>query len=53
MINYEKCEAWNDLFLAIMKISKELTEDEAKYIKANLMKKQGELMLEELQGKEH
>ena len=33
-INEEKCNAWCDMLMALMRMTKELNNDEAKYIKA-------------------
>lgn len=51
MININKCKAWIDISIALIKMSKELTNEEADYIKAQLMIIQGNLKIEELRNK--
>ena len=51
MININKCKAWIDISIALIKMSKELTNEEADYIKAQLMTIQGNLKIEELTNK--
>lgn len=51
MININKCKAWIDISIALIKMSKELTNEEADYIKAQLMIIQGNLKIEELTNK--
>lgn len=51
MINKSKCEAWAEMLIAILKMTKDLTDDEFEYIKANLSIAYGQLKLEELEKK--
>lgn len=50
-INKEKCAAWIDLFLAISTMTKELTNEECRYIKAIFSIAFGKLELQELENK--
>lgn len=50
-INKEKCNAWCDMLMALMKMTKELNNDEAKYIKAMFLIAFGNLELQELEEK--
>lgn len=50
-INKEKCNAWCDMLMALMKMTKELNDDEAKYIKAMFSIAFGNLELQELEEK--
>ena len=50
-IDKNKCEAFVDVFVAMTKIAKELTNDEVEYIKAFCCKKIGELKVKELEKK--
>ena len=51
MINVDKCRAWIDTSMAFIKMSKELTNEETDYIKAQLMIMQGNSKMEELKNK--
>ena len=51
MPNKEKCNAWIDMLLAIIKMSKELTDEEYEYIEANFLIKLGEIKLKEMENK--
>ncbi len=48
-IDKKKCEAWCDLMLALMKMTKDLNDAEYRYIKANFSMAFGKLELQELQ----
>ena len=48
-IDKKKCEAWCDLMLALMKMTKDLNDTEYRYIKANFSIAFGKLELQELQ----
>ena len=48
-INIEKCNAWCDMLMALMKMTKDLSNDEAKYIKAMFSIALGNLALQELE----
>ena len=48
-IDKEKCEAWSEMIMALIKMAKELNNDEAKYIKANFAISYGKLELQELE----
>lgn len=50
-INKEKCNAWCDLFLAITNMTKELTNEECRYIKASFSVALGNLELQELENR--
>lgn len=50
-VNKEKCNAWCELLIALMKMTKEINNDEAKYIKANFAIAFGNLELQELEEK--
>ena len=50
-INEEKCNAWCDMLMALMRMTKELNNDEAKYIKAMFSIAFGNLELQELEEK--
>lgn len=50
-INKEKCNAWCELLIALMKITKEINKDEVRYIKANFAIAFGNLELQELEEK--
>lgn len=52
MINKAKCEAWCELMISIIKLSKELTDKEYDYIKANVSIAFGKLKLQELEAKD-
>lgn len=51
-INKEKCMAWSDLFIALSKMTKELTNEECRYIKAMFSIAFGNLELQELENRE-
>lgn len=48
-IDKGKCEAWSEMIMALIKMAKELNNDEAKYIKANFAISYGKLELQELE----
>ena len=48
-IDKEKCAAWSEMIMALIKMAKELNNDEAKYIKANFAISYGKLELQELE----
>lgn len=50
-IDKKKCNAWCELLLAIMKLTKELNKNEKRYIMANFTIALASLELEELQEK--
>lgn len=50
-MNKEKCNAWIDIALAMIRLSKELTTDECDYIKAQCMIIQGKIEMERLENK--
>lgn len=50
-INKEKCNAWCDMLMAFMRMTKDLNNDEAKYIKAMFSITFGNLELQELEEK--
>jgi len=50
-INKEKCNAWCDMLMALMRMTKELNNNEAKYIKAMFSIAFGNLELQELEEK--
>lgn len=50
-INKEKCNAWCELLISLMKMTKEINKDEARYIKANFAIAFGNLELQELEEK--
>ena len=50
-INKEKCNAWCDMLMAFMRMTKDLNNDEAKYIKAMFSIAFGNLELQELEEK--
>lgn len=50
-INKEKCNAWFELLISLMKMTKEINKDEARYIKANFAIAFGNLELQELEEK--
>ncbi len=49
-INKEKCNAWCDMLMALIKMTKELNRNDAKYIKAMFSIAFGNLELEELEN---
>lgn len=52
MINKSKCEAWVEMFMAFLRMTKDLTDDEVEYIKANISIAYGQLKLQELETKD-
>lgn len=51
-INKKKCNAWIEMMMAILKMTKELNEDELDYIKAHVLMMQSQIILEELEAKD-
>lgn len=51
-INKEKCSAWAELMLALINMTKELTDDEAEYIKQKLNIELAEKKINELEAKD-
>lgn len=51
-INRGKCDAWVDLLLAIVKLSKDLNKEECKYVKGCFFTALGNLELQELDKNE-
>lgn len=51
-INKEKCNAWIEMMMAILKMTNELNEDELDYIKAHLLMMHSQIILEELEAKD-
>ena len=49
-INEGKCNAWRDMLMALMRMTKDLNESEATYIKANFSIAFGKLKLQELEN---
>lgn len=49
-INEGKCKAWCDLLIALVKMTKDLNDSEATYIKANFSIAFGKLKLQELEN---
>lgn len=49
-INKEKCKAWSEMLLALTRMTRELTDEECEYIKANFAIAFGKLKLEELRS---
>lgn len=49
-INEEKCNAWCDMLMALMRMTKDLNDSEATYIKANFSIAFGKLQLQELEN---
>jgi len=47
-IDKEKCSAWIDLILALIRMTSELNKYEVKYIKATLAIKYGNLQMQKL-----
>ena len=47
-ISKEKCKAWIELIMALIKMTRELNDEEAKYIKARCSILIGELELQKL-----
>ena len=52
MIDKSKCEAWAEMLIAILKMTKDLTDEEFDYIKANISIAYGQLKLQELETKD-
>lgn len=50
-VNKEKCTAWSNLCLTLLQMTKELTDEEYRYIKANFSIAFGNLELKELEDK--
>ena len=50
-INKEKCNAWCELLISLMKMTKKINKDEARNIKANFAIAFGNLELQELEEK--
>lgn len=50
-LNKEKCNAWIDAILALIRMSKDLNDMEYRYIKANLSIEYGKLELQKLEEK--
>lgn len=50
-IDEKKCNAWCEMLMALMRMTKDLNDDEAKYIKANFSIAFGKLQLQELETK--
>lgn len=50
-INIKKCDAWCEMLLAIMALTKKLNRNEKTYIKANFKIAMGNLELQELEAK--
>ena len=50
-IDKKKCSAWSEMLIALFKMTKELNNDEARYIKANFSIAFGNLELQELEEK--
>ena len=48
-IDKEKCSAWCDMLIALFKMTKDLSDNEIKYIKANVSIAFGNLELQELE----
>lgn len=51
-LDKKKCNAWGEMLLALIRMAKELTEEEYTYIRANFLITFGKLELEELEKKE-
>ena len=51
-INKGKCNAWCDMLMALMRMTKDLNDSEAKYIKAMFSIAFGKLELQELEVQE-
>lgn len=52
MINKEKCSNWCKAMLSLMSATKELSDDEAEYIKQNLQIAFAQSKIEELEAKD-
>lgn len=51
-INKEKCNAWIEMMMAILKMTNELNEEELDYIKANFAIAYGTMKLKKLEAKD-
>ena len=47
-LNKEKCKAWIDFIMVLIKMTRELNSEEVKYIKSNCLIQLGELELQKL-----
>ena len=52
MIHKSKCDAWVEMLIAILNMTKDLTDEDVDYIKANLSIAYGQLKLQELEAKD-
>lgn len=51
-IDKGKCDAWSSLLLALLKMSRDLNDDEYRYIRANFSIAFGKLELQNLEKKQ-
>lgn len=51
MLDKEKCREWSKIMLSLIKMTQELTDDEAEYIMLNFKIEYAKLKIEELEAK--
>lgn len=51
MLDKERCKEWSKAMLALIKITQDLSDDEAEYIMQNLKIEHAKLKIEELEDK--
>ena len=51
MLDKEKCREWSKIMLSLIKMTQELTDDEAEYIMLNFKIEFAKIKIEELEAK--